>query len=240
MSNPLPYLVRMLLFLAAVAIIAYLLHHDLLRGVPEHADPEQRDRRGPGDRHLLRHAPGHFAMAGSALAATLPGARAGCTNARRPVDRPSGADGRYAGRAAGQFPPVADGDPRAARRHRLAPRRAPRTQPLHDRPADLPRPARHFLGPARDDRRRRRRHRRHAGDRRRRRADVRQAEAGHRRTAQGHGDGVRRFAVRPLGLAGPGLPRIAGEPGTRPLPHRTRGVAGRRDAAFQRRPADRR
>ena len=31
MSNPLPYLVRMLLFLAAVAIIAYLLHHDLLR-----------------------------------------------------------------------------------------------------------------------------------------------------------------------------------------------------------------
>lgn len=31
MSNPLPYLIRMLLFLAAVAIIAYLLHHDLLR-----------------------------------------------------------------------------------------------------------------------------------------------------------------------------------------------------------------
>ena len=31
MSNPLPYLVRMLLFLAVVAIIAYLLHHDLLR-----------------------------------------------------------------------------------------------------------------------------------------------------------------------------------------------------------------
>ena len=31
MSNPLPYLVRMLLFLAIVACIAYLLHHDLLR-----------------------------------------------------------------------------------------------------------------------------------------------------------------------------------------------------------------
>ena len=31
MSNPLPYLIRMLLFLAAVGIIAYLLHHDLLR-----------------------------------------------------------------------------------------------------------------------------------------------------------------------------------------------------------------
>lgn len=31
MSNPLPYLVRMLLFLAAVAAIAFLLHHDLLR-----------------------------------------------------------------------------------------------------------------------------------------------------------------------------------------------------------------
>ena len=31
MSNPLPYLVRMLLFMAAVAGLAYLLHHDLLR-----------------------------------------------------------------------------------------------------------------------------------------------------------------------------------------------------------------
>lgn len=31
MSNPLPYLVRMLLFLVAVGVIAYLLHHDLLR-----------------------------------------------------------------------------------------------------------------------------------------------------------------------------------------------------------------
>src|SRR6478609_656482 len=31
MSNPLPYLVRMLLFLAIVACIAFLLHHDLLR-----------------------------------------------------------------------------------------------------------------------------------------------------------------------------------------------------------------
>jgi hypothetical protein len=31
MSSPLPYLVRMLLFLAAVIGLAYLLHHDLLR-----------------------------------------------------------------------------------------------------------------------------------------------------------------------------------------------------------------
>ena len=31
MSSPLPYLVRMLLFLAAVVVLAYLLHHDLLR-----------------------------------------------------------------------------------------------------------------------------------------------------------------------------------------------------------------
>ena len=31
MSNPLPYLIRMLLFLAVVAGIAFLLHHDLLR-----------------------------------------------------------------------------------------------------------------------------------------------------------------------------------------------------------------
>ena len=31
MSSPLPYLVRMLLFLAAVAGLAYVLHTDLLR-----------------------------------------------------------------------------------------------------------------------------------------------------------------------------------------------------------------
>ena len=74
-----------------------------------------------------------------------------------------------------------------------------------------------------------------AGHRRRRRADVRQAQGEHRGPAQGHGDGVRRLAVRPVGLAGAGLPRTAGEPGAGPLPHRARGMAGERHAPVERR-----
>ena len=75
-----------------------------------------------------------------------------------------------------------------------------------------------------------------AGRGRRRHPDVRQAQGKHRGAAQGHGDGVRRLAVRPLGLAGAGLPRAAGEPGAGPLPYRARGMAGRRHAALERRP----
>ncbi len=47
MSNPLPYLVRMLLFLAIVACIAYLLHHDLLRVFMNTPILEQRHRGRP-------------------------------------------------------------------------------------------------------------------------------------------------------------------------------------------------
>ena len=92
-----------------------------------------------------------------------------------------------------------------------------------------------FWGLLRDHRRRGRRHLGPAGRRRRRHPDVRQAQGKHRRAAQGHGDGVRRLAVRPLGIAGAGLPRAAGKPGPGPLPYRARGMAGRRDAALERR-----
>ncbi len=49
-------------------------------------------------------------------------------------------------------------------------------QPLHDRPADLPRPARHLLGPAADGRRGVGRDRRHVGRLRRPQRPVRPAE----------------------------------------------------------------
>ncbi len=69
-----------------------------------------------------------------------------------------------------------DGD---AARHpgfgRHAARRIARDRPLSDRPADLPRPARHLLGSARDRRVDRRRDQVHA-DRRRLRRDVRRPE----------------------------------------------------------------
>src|SRR3712207_8803780 len=44
------------------------------------------------------------------------------------------------------------GDADGAGRHLLAPRRAARAVALHDRAADLPRPARHLLGAAADHR----------------------------------------------------------------------------------------
>ena len=55
-----------------------------------------------------------------------------------------------------------------------------------------------------------------------------QAEAEPEGAARGHGDGLRRLAVRPRRLAGAGLPRAAGEPGAEPLPQRARGLARRR------------
>ena len=176
MSNPLPYLVRMLLFLAVVAGIAYLLHHDLLRvflntpilnsvivGVlvigiffvmrqvislwPEVRWLRRFQHREPGAPPLETDSIDLLAPMAAMLGERQDNFRLSPTATRAMLDG------------------IAS---------RLDERRE--LTPLHDRPADLPRPARHLLGPAGDDRRRRRRHRRHAGHRRRRRADVRQAE----------------------------------------------------------------
>ncbi len=174
-------------------------------------------------------------MARSGVAAPLPAPRGGQPGARDALHQPAGAARRHGRRTPGPFPPVAHGDARGARRHRHPPRRAPRADALPDRAADLLGPARHLLGPAGDHRRRRRRHRRAASGERRCRPDVRQAQGKHRRAAQGHVDGVRRLAVRPVGIAGAGLPRTAGEPSPGPLPYRARGMAGRRHPPVEQR-----
>ena len=79
---------------------------------------------------------------------------------------------------------------------------------LHDRPAGVPRPARHLLGPDRDRRLGRQGHPGPEG-RRRRRRDVRRAQGGPRRAARRHGHFVLVVAVRPRRLAGARLPRPA-------------------------------
>ena len=170
MTSPLPYLVRMLLFLAVVAGLSAYLQRRPAAGLQQHARSRHRDPGRPGDRHFLHLPAGRSAVAGGELAAPLPAPRGKHAGAAVGPGQPAGADGRHAGRAPGPVPPLADGDPRRARRHRHPPRRAPRAGALPDRPADLPRPARDFLGPAADDRRRGRRDQRPAGDGRRRRA----------------------------------------------------------------------
>ena len=60
---------------------------------------------------------------------------------------------RARARRAGPLHAVHDRDAQPAGRHRLPPRRKPRAVALHDRADDLPRPARHVLGAAEDDRR---------------------------------------------------------------------------------------
>ena len=101
-----------------------------------------------------------------------------------------------------------DHDARHARFDRHPARRGARHLALHDRAADLPRPARHVLGPDRDRRLGRQRDQQPQG-RRRRRRDVRFAAGGPRGAAQRHGHLVLVLAVRPRRLAGAGLPRPA-------------------------------
>ena len=101
-----------------------------------------------------------------------------------------------------------------------ASRREPRDGPLPRRPARLPRPARHLLGPRHDRRlgrrddpvaeRRLRRHRHH----------LRGSEGRTRGAALGHGHRLLVLAVRPLRLAHPRLPRSPGGPGAEPVLHR--------------------
>ena len=99
-------------------------------------------------------------------------------------------------------------------------RRIARHLALSHRPARLPRPARHLLGPARHDRLDQHRHpvARCRGRDGKRRADG--AEGRPVRAAVGHGHGLLDLAVRPFRFADPGLSRPAGGAGAEPLLHR--------------------
>ena len=148
-------------------------------------------------------------------------------------------------------PAVADGH-HAARPHRLAvavghlhaldhgfdrraARRGARHRPLSGRPAGVPRPARHLLGPARHHPVGRQDHQRprHPGRRQRRR--VRRAEERPGRAAARHGHGLLVLAAGPRRLAGAGLPGAAGQPRPRPLLQSAGGMAVRHHRAGARR-----
>ncbi len=60
--------------------------------------------------------------------------------------------------------------------------------------------------------------------RRRHGRDVREFEAGSRRSAGGHGHSLLGFAARPFGVTHPRLPRPAGKPGAERILHRSRGL----------------
>ena len=100
-----------------------------------------------------------------------------------------------------------------------------RHHPLPHRPAGVPRPARHVLGPARhdqldrpDDPGARPRFGRRLGR-------ARRVEVGPRRAARRHGHRVLVIAVRPRRLAGRRFPRPAGRPRPDALLHRARELA---------------
>ena len=125
-------------------------------------------------------------------------------------------------------------DARHPRFDRGPARRGPRHVALHDRPAGLPRPARHLLGPDRDRRLGRQRDQ-HPQARRRRRRHLRRPQGGSRRAAQRHGHLVLVLAVRARRLAGARLPRSADQPGAEPLLYRSRGLALHHRARSRRR-----
>src|SRR6202030_942679 len=91
-------------------------------------------------------------------------------------------------------------------------------------PADLPRAARHVLGPDRDGRLGRQGDRQPESGRRRRRA-VRLAAGRARGSAQRHGHLVLLLAVRARRFPRAGVPRPADEPGAKPVLHRSRRLA---------------
>ena len=125
---------------------------------------------------------------------------------------------------AGPVGPVDRRDPLAARFDRRPPRREPRDRALSRRPAGLPRPARHLLGPDRHGRLGRAHHlvpAHRAGFG----GPVRRAEELARRPAAGHGPVLLGLALRPRRLARPRLPRPPGRPGAEPLLHGARGLA---------------
>ena len=106
-----------------------------------------------------------------------------------------------------------------------APRREPRDRALPRRPAGLPRPARHLLGP---DRHRRLGRPVIAVDAHRGRTPALlfdELKSGLAAPLARHGPVVLGLAVRPRRLAGPRLPRPPGRPGAEPLLHRARGLA---------------
>ena len=198
---------------------------------------------GPQRPHPRRAADRHRAGVRQVVAA-VPARCAGSTTSAQdetllPGDAPvparpdGGADRqpREPGRAVGRRRPRSLLDS-----HRGAPRREPRARALPRRPARLPRPARHLLGPDRDGRLGRARHPVDA-HRRRCRRPLRRAEE-RPRGAACSGMGLS-FSASLFGLAGSldrRLPRPAGRAGAEPLLHRARGLA--RVAAVERPPRD--
>ena len=165
--------------------------------------------------HPLRLPAGVAALSRDPLGQRLPHRRSGPRHLAPPG--PAVADGHHAARphrlavAVGHLHALDHGF------DRLQARRGARHRPLSGRPAGVPRPARHLLGPARhhpvgrqDDQRAR-----HPGRRQRHR--VRRAEERPRRAAARHGHGLLVLAAGPRRLAGAGLPGAAGEPRARPL-----------------------
>ena len=229
LSTPGLYLWRMFVFLVLVGLLIAVLHRQLWDAMLNN----------PGlnilicfvllARHPLCLPAGAAALSRDPLGQRLPHRRPGPRHLAPPG--PAGADGDHAARphrlavAVGHLHALDHG------LDRLAARRGARHRPLSGRPAGVPRPARHLLGPARHHPVGRQGHQlaRHQGRRQRRR--VRRSEERPGRAAARHGHGVLVLAAGPRRLAGAGLPRAAGQPRAQPLLQSARGMAVRHHRA---------
>ena len=181
LSSPRIFLLRMLVFVVLGGLVAFVLHKQI----------EVAFMANPGLNALiigvlvigivLCAAPGDAALSGDRLGQQFPPRRS------RPRGRAAagaaGADGgdpRQPRRPHGDVGAI---DARHSRLDRHPPRRGARHLALHDRPAGVPRPARHLLGPDRDGQLGRRRHPGAESRRRRRLAcSTRCAKASPRRS----------------------------------------------------------
>ena len=231
LSSPRIFLVRMLVFLVLCAPGRRRPVPADSRRLHGQSGPERADPRRAVDRHPAVVPAGDPAVPRSRLGQQLP-ARRSRHRGRTPAG-PAGADGGAARRPARPHGDLDPDDARHPRFDRDPARRGARPVALHDRPADLPRPARHLLGPDRD-RRFGRQGDGNAEARRRRRLGVRHAARRPRRAARRHGHLVLVLAVRPRRFARARLPRSADEPGAEPLLHRSRRLALDHGARHQR------
>ena len=168
LSSPRIFLVRMLVFLVLCALLLVVLYKQIMTRVLRQSGPQRADRRGAADRHHPVVPPGDPALSGGRLGQQFPHRRSRARG--RAAADAAGADGGDPGRRAHRADDDLAADHAAsAGFDRDAARRGARHLPLHDRPAGVPRPARHLLGPDRDRRLGRQGDRRAEGRRRRRR-----------------------------------------------------------------------
>ena len=148
LSSPRVFLLRMLVFLILAGFVALILYRQIASRLHGEPRPQQPDPRRAAHRHRARPAAGDAADTRDPLGQRPSPAPA--SPARPPAPCSSPPWRRCFERRRGAALHVHHDAAHGAGFDRHTARRIARDRPLPDRPADLPRPARHLLGSARD------------------------------------------------------------------------------------------